>query len=91
MTLRFAYSTINWTTTCDMAAALAEIRDTGWHAVELFNHELDWLGTPDHLRELLNGLQVPVLFGSISVPTRRDEIEIHKRRIDYAALFGATQ
>ncbi len=91
MTLRFAYSTINWTTTPDMAATLAEIQQAGWQAVELFNHSLDWLGTPDHLQRLLNGLQVPVFFGSISMPTNHDQIETHKRRMDYASLFGATQ
>ena len=45
--LRLAYSTINWGETPDMAAAFAEIRDAGWHAVELFNHSLDWLGSPE--------------------------------------------
>ncbi len=91
MTLSFGYSTINWTTTCDMVAALSEIQASGWHAVELFDHTLDWLGTPDHLRSLLNGLQVPAYFSSISVPTNRNEIEVHKRRMDYAALLGTTQ
>lgn len=87
--LRFAYSTINWGTKCDLAAALGEIRASGWQAVELFDHSLDWLGTPDHLLSLLDGLQVAAFFGGISVPTNRDEIATHKHRLDYAALFGA--
>ncbi|HLV36772.1 MAG TPA: sugar phosphate isomerase/epimerase [Spirillospora sp.] len=87
--LRFAYSTINWGTRCDLAAALTEMRASGWQAVELFDHSLDWLGTPDHLRVLLDGLQVAAFFGGISVPVEREQIAVHKRRIDYAALFGA--
>ena len=33
--LRFAYSTINWGTTPDLAAVATEIRESGWGAVEL--------------------------------------------------------
>jgi sugar phosphate isomerase/epimerase len=86
--LRFAYSTINWGTKCDLAAALGDIRDAGWRAVELFDHSLDWLGTPDHLRDLLGELKVATFFGGVEVPVSRDQITTHKRRIDYAALFG---
>lgn len=86
--LRFAYSTINWGTKCDLKAALAEIREAGWQAVELFDHSLDWLGTHDHLRGLLDGLRSAAFFGGISVPVSHDEIITHKRRLDYAALFG---
>lgn len=87
--LRFAYSTINWGTKCDLDAALSEIRDGGWHAVELFDHSLDWLGTPETLRATLGGLKVATFFGAVEVPVSRDQIILHKRRIDYAALFGA--
>ncbi len=87
--LRFAYSTINWTTKPDLAATFKEIRDTGWQAVELFDHALDWLGTPDHLSALLGGLKVATSFGSVEVPVSAESLTIHKRRIDYAALFGA--
>lgn len=91
MTLRFAYSTINWGTKCDLPAALDEIRAAGWHAVELFDHSLDWLGAPDNLRNMLGGLKVPAFFGGIEVPVSRDTITLHKNRLDYAALFGTEQ
>ena len=42
-----------------LAAAFKEIRAAGWQAVELFDHSLDWLGTPDHLRRLLAGCKRP--------------------------------
>lgn len=67
----------------------AEIRDAGWGAVELFVHSLDWLGTPENLREKLGGLQVATNFGVVEVPTNRDQMTKLKNQIDYAALFGA--
>lgn len=87
--LRFAYSTINWGTTPDLESMFADIRETGWRAVELFVHPLDWLGTPDRLTALLDGLQVATNFGVVDVPTSRDQLTKLKNQIDYAALFGA--
>jgi inosose dehydratase len=86
--LRFAYSTINWGTKPDLQATFAEIRQAGWSAVELFDHSLDWMGTPDHLRAALGGLHPATAFGGVEVPASADQITTHKRRIDYAALFG---
>jgi sugar phosphate isomerase/epimerase len=87
--LRFAYSTINWGTTPDLDTVFGEIRGAGWGAVELFVHPLDWLGTPDRLREKLGGLQVATNFGSVEVPTSKEQLTRLKNQIDYAALFGA--
>lgn len=88
-TLRFAYSTINWTTKPDLAPMFKDIRDTGWRAVELFDHSLDWMGTPDRLKRILGGLRVATSFGGIEVPVSTESLTVHKNRIDYAALFGA--
>jgi sugar phosphate isomerase/epimerase len=87
--LRFAYSTINWGTTPDLDTVFGEIRDAGWGAVELFVHPLDWLGTPDRLREKLGGLLVATNFGAVEVPTSKEQLTRLKNQIDYAALFGA--
>jgi inosose dehydratase len=87
--LRFAYSTINWGETCDLASAFDDIRRAGWRAVELFGHSLDWLGTPEHVRGLLGNLQVATSFGSVDLPSSERQITIHKRRIDFAAAVGA--
>ncbi len=87
--LRFAYSTINWGTTPDLDKTFGEIRSAGWGAVELFVHPLDWLGTPDHLLTALGGLQVATNFGTVDVPTNKDNLTKLKNQIDYAALFGA--
>ncbi|MBC7811973.1 MAG: sugar phosphate isomerase/epimerase [Burkholderiales bacterium] len=91
MALRFAYSTINWGTKCDLAAMFGEIRDAGWEAVELFDHSLDWMGTPDNLRQLLGGLKVATFFGGLEVPVSAESLNIHKRRMEYAALFDTEQ
>lgn len=88
--LRFAYSTINWGTKPDLAAAFREIREAGWGAVELFDHSLDWLGTFDTLRAALDGLQVATFFGGLEVMVDANQINVHKRRIEYAAKMGAT-
>jgi len=89
MTLHFAYSTINWGDTCDLRAALAEIRQAGWRAVELFGHTLDWLGPREELLERLGGMAAATLVGSVEVPTSARQLTIHKHRIDYAAALGA--
>lgn len=87
--LRFAYSTINWGTKPDLAAMFESIRAAGWGAVELFDHSLDWMGTPTHLRALLGDLSVATSFGGLELPVSAESLTIHKRRIEYAALFGA--
>ncbi|MBX3085557.1 MAG: sugar phosphate isomerase/epimerase [Anaerolineae bacterium] len=89
--LRFAYSTINWTTKPDLISMFKDIKKAGWQAVELFDHSLDWLGPPDYLRSILGGLRTPIFFGGIEVPSNPDALTIHKRRMDYAAIFGAEQ
>lgn len=87
--LHFAYSTINWGTKPDTAKMLDEIRETGWQAVELFDHSLDWLGTPDDLRGLLRELHAATFFGGVEVPVDAGQLHIHKQRIKYAAELGA--
>jgi inosose dehydratase len=88
--LQFAYSTINWGPTCDLPTALNEIRQTGWGAVELYQHSLDWLGPPSVVREHLDGLRVATLFGSVTLPVDERQRATQRRRIDYAAEIGAT-
>ncbi len=89
LSLRFAYSTINWGEWCDLAAAFDDIRAANWRAVELFNHALDWLGPPGRLRGWLADLQVATFFGAIELPASERTLTIHRRRIDYAAEMGA--
>ena len=86
---RFAYSTINWSSTPDMSAMFAEIRETGWGAVELFNHALDWMGVLSTIRSQLDGLEVATSFGTVAPHMSSDALHIQKQRIAYAAELGA--
>jgi sugar phosphate isomerase/epimerase len=87
--LRFAYSTINWGATCDLPQALAEIREAGWDAVELFGHSLDHLGSLESLTAALDGLAVATLFGSVALPTGVEQRKTHQELIARAAELGA--
>ncbi len=87
--LRFAYSTINWGATCDLPMALAEIREAGWGAVELFGHALDHLGPRETLTAALDGLAVATFFGSVALPITEQQRVTHRAQIAYAAELGA--
>jgi inosose dehydratase len=86
--LRFAYSTLNWGTKPPLTQAFKEIRQAGWKAVELYDHSLDWLGTPAQFTRGLGGLKPATFFGAIDLPVSADLLVMHQRRMDYAALFG---
>ena len=87
--LRFAYSTINWGATCDIPRALAEIRQAGWGAVELFGHSLDHLGTPRSLAEALGGLRVATLFAGIELPDTDIQRTKLRNHVRFAAEMGS--
>ena len=87
--LRFAYSTINWGATCDVPLALAEIREAGWGAVELFGHSLDVLGTPNAVRESLAGLVPAPMFAGIEVPDSDLQRMKLRNQVRFAAEIGA--
>lgn len=87
--LRFAYSTINWGTTCDIPAALADIRRAGWDAVELFGHSLDLLGTPGSLSDELDGLTVATLFAGIELPDSPFQRTKLTNQVRFASEIGA--
>ncbi len=87
--LRFAYSTINWGATCDIPAALADIREVGWGAVELFGHSLDLLGTPASLTAGLRGLTVATQFAAIELPDSCIQRTKLRNQIRFASEIGA--
>ena len=88
--LRFAYSTINWGAECDLPAALADIRATGWGAVELFGHSLDLLGTPASLTAQLADLTPATLFSGVSLPVSALQSGKLQNHIQFASEIGAT-
>ena len=87
--LRFAYSTINWGATCDIPQALADIRNAGWQAVELFGHSLDLLGTPSLLEVHLGGLVPATLFAGIELPDSDLQRTKLRNQIRFASEIGA--
>jgi inosose dehydratase len=89
--LAFAYSTINWGETPDMAAMLSEIGAEGWRAVEVFAQPLNWLGPHTDLIAQLreNRLRAATFFGGVEIPGDAGQPVRHRRRIDYAAATGA--
>jgi len=87
--LRFAYSTINWGTTPDLARTFEEIQSAGWRAVELFWHDLGWLGPPARLLPLLGDLQVATFFGVFRLPADAAQLTRLQNEIAYAAELGA--
>lgn len=87
--LRFAYSTINWGATCDIPAALTDIREAGWNAVELFGHSLDLLGTPGRLSEDLDGLTVATLFAGVEIPDSPLQRTRLRNQVRFASEAGA--
>jgi len=90
--LRFAYSTINWGTTPDLDETFAEIREAGWRAVELFWHDLGWLGTPADLRRRLaaHDLIPATFFGAVKMPPDPAQLVRMKNEITFAAELGAS-
>lgn len=87
--LRFAYSTINWGATCDIPAALQEIRSAGWRAVELFGHSLDVLGTPASLSRQLDGLVPATLFSAVELPVSDLQRTTLMNHVRFASEIGA--
>jgi len=87
--LRFAYSTINWGATCDVPLALAEIREAGWGAVELFGHSLDVLGTPSAVKEVLGDLVPATMFAGIELPESDLQRTKLRNQVRFAAEIGA--
>ena len=89
--LRFAYSTLNWGGAFTLEAILGEIRDAGWGAVEFFTEPLDWFGPHTRVRDLMEriGLTAATLFGTVKLPGSELHLDLHRRRIDFAAELGA--
>lgn len=88
--LRFAYSTINWGATCDIPQALADVREAGWGAVELFGHSLDLLGTPASLIAELGGLAPATLFAGIELPESVVQRTKLRNQVRFASEIGAS-
>ncbi len=89
---RLGYNTNSWGRTPDLDAMLGDIAGAGWEGVEFIGLSLDWLGTPRHLRGLLDkhGLEASAVFGRLDSlgDDAEQMLERERRRIEHAAELG---
>jgi inosose dehydratase len=90
---RLGYSVISWGDTPDLDQVLGVIGGAGWQGVEFIGVSLDWLGTPRHLRSVLDRHQVPpvCMFGSVSLGDDAAKVlERQRRLIEFASELGCS-
>lgn len=89
--LRFAYSTLNWGGAFPLETTLEVVANAGWRSLEFFTEPLDWFGPHTRVRDALERaeLKAATLFGNVTLPGSSDHLDLHRRRIDFAAELGA--
>ena len=90
MTFKLGYCTLRWKNP-DLEPALETLKKAGWDGWE-GRMPLDWLGTPQRVRRICENIDMPLaIFTAAGTPDNRDldNIELNKRRIDFAAEVGA--
>ena len=90
MGFKLGYSTLHWQTP-NLELLLTQIKEAGWHGWEL-RQSLNWLGTPKRVKQICDNVGLPVaVVTAHGLPIDKDwnQIEINKRRIEFAAEVGA--
>ncbi len=90
MGFKFGYSTLRWTTP-DFEKLLTQLKEAGWDGWEM-RQSLDWVGTPQRIRQLCDNVGLPIAAVTArGLPIHKDwaEMELNKRRIDFAAEVEA--
>ena len=90
MGFKFGYSTLRWQTP-DFEELLTQLKEAGWDGWEM-RQSLDWVGTPQHIRQVCNNADLPVAAVTArGLPIDKDpeQMELNKRRIDFAAEVEA--
>ena len=90
MGFKFGYSTLFWQTP-DLDPLLTRIKKAGWDGWEA-RQSLDWVGTPKRVKQICDNVGLPVaVVTARELPIDKDwnQMEINKRRIDFAAEVGA--
>ena len=86
MAYRLGYCSLRWRDP-ELEPALEALNEAGWDGWEC-RLSLDWLGTPARVRRICNNAGMPLkILAANGTPTdrSRENTEINKRRIDFAA------
>lgn len=90
MAFKFGYSTLRWQTP-DFEELLTQLKAAGWDGWEM-RQSLDWVGTPKHIRQVCDNVGLPiaaVTARGLPLDKDRQQMELNKRRIDFAAEVEA--
>jgi inosose dehydratase len=90
MAFKFGYSTLRWQTP-DLEPLLVQLKEAGWDGWEM-RQSLEWMGTPGRVRRICENVGLPVVVVTAhGLPIDKDwtQMELNKRRIDFAAEVGA--
>ena len=90
MSFKLGYCTIHWKSP-ELEPALEALKKAGWDGWE-GRLPLNWLGTPQHVRRICDNVDMPLaIFTADGSPDNRsrENSELNKRRIDFAAEVGA--
>lgn len=90
MAFKLGYCSLRWKNP-DLEPALTALKEAGWDGWEA-RLPLNWLGTPKRVRQICDNADMPLtIFTANGSPDNRDRenVELNKRRIDFAAEVGA--
>jgi sugar phosphate isomerase/epimerase len=90
MTFKLGYCSLRWQNP-ELEPALEALKAAGWDGWEA-RLPLNWLGTPQRVRRVCDNVGMPLtIFTANGTPDNRDRenVELNKRRIDFAAELGA--
>ena len=90
MAFKFGYSTLRWQTP-DLEPLLVQLKEAGWDGWEM-RQSLEWVGTPGRVRRICENVGLPVVVVTaqgLPIDKDREQMELNKRRIDFAAEVGA--
>ena len=90
MSFKLGYSTLRWQTP-DFESLLTQLKASGWDGWEM-RQSLDWVGPPKRIRQICDNVGLPVAVVTargIPLDRNREQMELNKRRMDFAAEVGA--
>lgn len=90
MGFKFGYSTLRWQEP-DFEELLKKLKDAGWDGWEM-RQSLEWVGKPESIHQICNNVGLPiaaVTARGLPIDKNEKQMELNKRRIDFAAEVEA--